>query len=104
VTSIPLVSCRNGACFDCVLDKHHWDSFEKRASWNTSVPLQLVQIDLYGLLPYPSFFGCNYFLTFIDDFSIPTLVYFLKLKSEVFDMFVAYKALVEKQLDFNYRG
>jgi hypothetical protein len=43
------------------------------------------------------FFGCKYFLTFIDDFSRHTWVYFLKLKSEVFDKFLAYKALVEKQ-------
>ena len=39
----------------------------------------------------------KYFLTFIDDYSRRTWVYFLKLKSEVFNMFLAYKALVEKQ-------
>jgi transposase InsO family protein len=33
----------------------------------------------------------------IDDFSICTWVYFLKLKSEVFDKFMVYKALVEKK-------
>jgi transposase InsO family protein len=43
------------------------------------------------------FFGCKYFLTFIDDFSRLTLVYFLKLKREVFDKLLAYKALVEKK-------
>jgi transposase InsO family protein len=48
-------------------------------------------------LSSPSFYGCNYFLTLIDDFSRRTWVYFLKLKSEVFDKFLAYKALVEKQ-------
>jgi hypothetical protein len=60
-------------------------------------PLQLVHSDLCGPLSSPSFFRCKYFLTFIDDFSKRTWVYFLKLKSEVFDMFLAYKALVEKQ-------
>ena len=39
----------------------------------------------------------KYFLTFIDDSSRRTWVYFLKLKSEVFNMFLAYKALVEKK-------
>jgi transposase InsO family protein len=39
----------------------------------------------------------NDFLTFIDDFSKRTWVYFLKLKSKVFDKFLAYKALVENQ-------
>jgi hypothetical protein len=52
---------------------------------------------LCGPLSSPSFSGCKYFLTFIDDFSRRTWVYFLKLKSEVFDKFLAYKALVEKQ-------
>jgi hypothetical protein len=52
---------------------------------------------LCGPLSSPSFSGCNYFLTLINDFSRCTWVYFLKLKSEVFDKFLAYKALVEKQ-------
>ena len=42
-------------------------------------------------------FWCKYFLTLIDDFSRNTWVYLLKLKSEVFDKFWAYKILVEKQ-------
>jgi hypothetical protein len=97
VTGLPLVSCRGGVCTGCVLDKHHWDSFNKRASWHASTPLQLVHSDLCGPLCSPSLFGCKYFLTFIDDFSIRTWVYFLKLKSEFFDNFLAYKALVENQ-------
>jgi hypothetical protein len=39
VTSLPLVSCRAGVCVGCVLRKHYWDSFDKRASWNASGPL-----------------------------------------------------------------
>jgi transposase InsO family protein len=97
VTGLPLVSCRDGVCAGCVLGKHHRDSFDKRASWHASGPLQLVHSDLCGPLSSPSFSGCKYFLTFIDDFSRRTWFYFLKLKSEVFDKFLAYKALVEKQ-------
>jgi hypothetical protein len=58
--------------------------------------LQLVHSDLCGPLFSP-FSRCKYFLSFIDDFSRCTWVYFLKLKSEVFDKFLAYKALVEKK-------
>jgi transposase InsO family protein len=93
----PLVSSRYGVCVSCVLEKHHWDNFYKCASWHASCPLQLVHSDLCGPLSSPSFSGCKYFLTFIDDFSRRTWVYFLKLKSEVFDKFLAYKALVEKK-------
>jgi transposase InsO family protein len=64
---------------------------------HASGPLQLVHIDLCGPISSPSFSGCKYILTFIDDFSIHTWVYFLKLKSEVFDKILAYKALVKKQ-------
>jgi hypothetical protein len=97
VTGLPLISCRDGVCASCFLGKHHQDSFDKRVSWHTSTTLQLVHCDLWGPLSSPSFSGCKYFLTFIDDFSRRTWVYFLKLKSEVFDMFLACKALVKKQ-------
>jgi transposase InsO family protein len=97
VTGLPLVSCRDGVCAGCVLDKHHWDSFDKRASWHASGPLQLVHNDLCCPVSSPSFSGCKYFLTFIAEFSRHTWLYLLKLKSEVFDKFLAYKALVEKQ-------
>jgi transposase InsO family protein len=97
VTDLPPVSCNNGVCASCVLDKHHRDNFDKRASWHASGPLQLVHSDLCGPLSSPSFSGCKYFLTFIDDFSRHTWVYLLKLKSKFFDKFLAYKGLVEKQ-------
>jgi transposase InsO family protein len=97
VTGLPLVSCREGVCADCVLDKHHRDNFEKRASWHALGPFHLVHSDLCGPLSSPSFSRCKHFLNFIDDFSRHTWVYFLKLKSKVFDKFLAYNALVEKQ-------
>lgn len=53
--------------------------------------------DLCGPLPVVLFSGYRYFLTFIDDLSRRTWVYFLKLKSEVFNMFLAFKAFVEEQ-------
>jgi transposase InsO family protein len=52
---------------------------------------------LCGSLSSPSFSGCKYFLNFIAEFSRRTWVYFLKLKREVFDKFLAYKALVENK-------
>jgi transposase InsO family protein len=96
VIGLPLVSCIDGVCATCVLGKHHQDNFDKRASWHASGPLQLLHGDLCGPLSSP-FSRCKYFLTFIDDFSRHTWVYFLKLKSEVFDKFLAYKAIVEKK-------
>ena len=95
VTGLSMVSCKDGVCSSCVLEKHHRDIFYKRASWHALVPLDLVHSDLCGPLPSPSFSSFKYFLTFIDDNSRRTWV--LKLKSEVFNIFLAYKALVQKQ-------
>jgi hypothetical protein len=39
----------------------------------------------------------HYMLTFTDDYSRKTFVYFLKSKDEVFDKFVEFKANVETQ-------
>eukprot|EP01018_Ginkgo_biloba_P037286 Gb_00434 [translate_table: standard] len=45
-----------------------------------------------------TFFGkCRYFITFIDDFSRRTWVFFLKEKSEAFDFFKQFNAIAEKQ-------
>ena len=98
LTGLPMVSCKDVVCFSCVLKKHHRDSFDKHASWHASVPLELVHSDLCDPLPFASFSGFKYFLTFIDDYSRRTWVYFLKLKSKVFNMFLAYKTLVENNM------
>jgi hypothetical protein len=57
VTIIPLVSCKDGVCFSCVLEKHYRDSFDKCASWHTSTPFQLVHSELCGLFLLLFFMG-----------------------------------------------
>jgi hypothetical protein len=95
ITDLPLVSYKDGVFPSYVLEKHHQDDFEKHACCHTSTPLSLVHNDLCGPLPSTFLFWFKYFLNFIDEFSRRTWVYFLKLKSEFFDMFLSYKALVE---------
>ena len=41
--------------------------------------------------------GCQYFVTFIDDLSRKIWLYAMKAKTECFDKFKDFKALVEKQ-------
>ena len=45
----------------------------------------------------PSLAGTKYILTFIDDFSIFIWVYFLKNKSQVFEIFKEFRELEDKQ-------
>ena len=46
-------------------------------------------------MPSTSLSGYVYYVTFIDDYSRKTWVYFLKSKDEVFGKFKEFKALVE---------
>jgi hypothetical protein len=50
-----------------------------------------------GPFPHPSINKIRYLLTFIDDYSHYTWVYFLRKNSEVFDHLKDFKALVETQ-------
>ena len=61
--------------------------------------LELVHSDLCGLIKPTSNGGKRYFISFIDDFSRKTWVYFLQEKSEAFTAFQMFKALVEREAD-----
>jgi transposase InsO family protein len=50
-------------------------------------------------MPQASFSGRDYYLTFINDYSRKTWIYFVKTKSEVFKRFQEFKALVENQTE-----
>ena len=54
---------------------------------HTCTPLEIVHSDICGPMQTSSIGGCNYFLTFIDDYSRKTWVYFLKNKSDAFSCF-----------------
>jgi hypothetical protein len=47
--------------------------------------------------------GARYVLTFMDDFTRKSDIYLLKLKSEVLDTFIRYKAAVERQSGCNIK-
>ena len=55
----------------------------------------LVHSDVWGIAPAPSHSHVKYFVTFIDDYSRFTWIYFLHAKSEVFATFKIFLAYVE---------
>ena len=67
----------NGFCEGCALRKHPEEKFPKGISWRASSHLELVHSDLMGPFPKPSMRKDRYVLTFIDDYSTYTLLYFL---------------------------
>ena len=70
--------------------------FKSKGSKSTK-PLELVHSDVSGKMNTPSLGEGEYFLTFIDDYTHYTWVYVLKRKSEVFDKFQNWKALIENE-------
>ena len=97
VKGLPQIRSSNGACIGCVVGKHPKQSYEKGKARRETQPLGLVHSDLIVPLPTPSYGGSRYVLTFIYDYSRFCWVYFLKLKSEVFEHLKIWKAFVENQ-------
>ena len=84
-----------GSCKGCIVGKHAKCKYEKGKARKLVQVLDLIHSNLIGALPTPSYGNSRYVLTFIDAFSSNCSVYFLKQKSEVFEIFKVFKALVE---------
>ena len=77
------------------MGKHVERSYEKGKERRDVQVIDLVHSYLIWPLPTPSYGNSRYVLTFVDDFSRYRLVYFLKLKSEVFETLKVWKYSVE---------
>ena len=100
VNGLPYIKNDDEVCEGCIFGKQNKESFSNR-TWKASENIVLVHSDLCGPMETMSFRKARYFLTFIDDFSRNTWVYFLQEKYEVFSHFLELKALVEKKSGFN---
>ena len=83
-------------CTSCKLGKSKVLPFPHHAS-RASQCLELINSDVWGIAPVISHEHYKYFVTFIDDFSRFTWVYFLRAKGEVFSVFQRFLALLETQ-------
>lgn len=100
---LPSIDHPNEVCESCVLGKHTRTNFTRQSSWRARKPLELVHTDICGPLTPMSNGQNRYFLTFIDDFSRKTWVYFLKRKSEAFNALKDFKASAEKQSGYSIK-
>jgi hypothetical protein len=97
VTRVPQISIEHqDVCRGCALGKFTKASFPSSDTGSAGI-LDLVHTDVCGPMTRRSLSGCEYYLTFIDDYSRKTWIYFLKAKSEVFTRFQEFRALVENQ-------
>jgi len=100
VNGLPQLQPPSKLCKDCLVGKQHRDSFPKRSTWRAAEILQLVHADICGPITPMSNSNKRYLLTFTDDFSRKTWVYFLVEKSEAFTIFKNFKTRVEKETNF----
>ena len=77
------------------MGKHAERKYHKGKERMVVQVLDLIHLDIVGPLTTSSYGNSRYVLTFIYDFLRYYWVYFLKLKSEVFETVKVYKALVE---------
>ncbi|BAB90546.1 putative rice retrotransposon retrofit gag/pol polyprotein [Oryza sativa Japonica Group] len=90
-------SVNQSVCNACQEAKSHQLPYIRSTSVS-QFPLELVFSDVWG--PAPESVGRNkYYVSFIDDFSKFTWIYLLKYKSEVFEKFKEFQALVERMFD-----
>ena len=81
-------------CEHCVYGKQNRVSFPSGAKRVNKI-LELVHSDVFGPVSVPSLGKSVYNVLFIYDLSRNTRIYSLRKKSEVFDRFKEFKALVE---------
>ena len=86
-------------CDACQMGKSHQLPYPKSNSVS-SKPFELVFSDVWGTAP-TSAGRYSYYVSFIDDFSKFTWIYFLKYKSEVFQYFREFQSMVERQFNHN---
>ena len=74
-------------CEGCMFGKQHRLPYPKGSSSCATEVLEIVHSGVCGPMNVDSFGGSKYFVTFIDDYSRYTYIYFMKQKSEVLEKF-----------------
>ncbi|KAK0576062.1 hypothetical protein LWI29_011265 [Acer saccharum] len=85
-------------CESCLEGKMTKRTFSAKGARATEC-LGLIHTDVCGPMSIQARGGYEYFITFTDDYSRFGYVYLMRHKSDAFDMFKAFKAEVENQLE-----
>ena len=97
VTGLPQFETEHQeVCRWCALEMYSKTSFPSSDNRAAGI-LDLIHSDVCGPMSTVSLTGHEYYVSFIDDYSRKTWIYFLKTKNEVFNRFQEFKALVENQ-------
>lgn len=99
VTGIPN-QIPNNFCEVCTQSRQSREPFDGTRSRATR-PIEHIHSDVCGPIGPVAYDGSKYFVTFIDDYTHFAHVYLIKHKSEVFDKFKEFNALVNAKFGTN---
>jgi hypothetical protein len=80
VKGFPNCNLEVNFCEHCIYGKQNHVRFPSGATREKGI-LELIHSDVFGPVPVPSLGGSLYYVSFIDDFSRKTWLYFLRKKS-----------------------
>ncbi|KAL8126904.1 hypothetical protein AgCh_013995 [Apium graveolens] len=104
VRGIPKVEfSKDGLCDACQKGKQIKVSFRKKFDSTIEEPLQLLHMDLFGLVNILSISKKSYCLVIVDDFSKFSWTYFLKSKDEASEIIINHIRQVNNHPNFKVR-
>ncbi len=95
VKGLPNINFSKGECSSCLVNMHLEEKYDKGKSSRAPFVLQLVHMVLASHFAVTSVSQDHYILTFIDDFSHFTWVYFLHHKNKMVNKLQDFKSHVE---------
>lgn len=99
VHGMPEINQPDEVCVGCLMSKQTRQGFPKQVNFSAKGILELVHADLCGPITPDTSGGNKYVFMLIDDYSRVMWTYLLKEKSEAFDAFKSFRALVENGRD-----
>ena len=84
-------------CESCLLAKIHRHTYTSSSSHSDEL-FMLIHSDVWGLVPNATIHEYSYFVLFID-YTRMSWVYFLKRKTDVFNVFLRLYKMIQTQLN-----
>ena len=87
MTHLPEIQIEHeGVCKGCAQGKNTKNPYMKSDKKSKGI-LDIIHLNICGLMQTTSLSGYVYYASFIDDYSCKTWIYFFKKKDEVFERF-----------------